>query len=219
MDMRSGKSCAPTVLATGDEALQVNSAGKGPVSAEWMIPKALWLKRNEPDVYAAAKYICEYQDCMNYWLTGEMVASVTNVTIRWHYSATHGWPISLLESLHMSDLLTKWPQKIIKLGEVVGVLTQNSADYLGLPVGMTVAQGGADAFIGIIGLGVVNAGELALLTGSSHLHLGMCDKFVNGTGVWGAYEDAVLPGAFVVSSVHISVAFHQFFLSLVSYTM
>eukprot|EP00953_Heterococcus_sp_UTEX-ZZ885_P012513 7180-Heterococcus_DN1.PRE.1 len=173
MDMRSGESCAPAVLATGDKALQVNSAGKGPVSAEWMIPKALWLKRNEPDVYAAAKYICEYQDCMNYWLTGEMVASVTNVTIRWHYSATHGWPVSLLESLDMSDLLEKWPQKIVKLGETVGGLTQSAADYLGLPVGMTVAQGGADAFIGIIGLGVVNA------------------------GVWGAYEDAVLPGAFV----------------------
>lgn len=36
--MRSA-SCAQQVLATGDAALRVNSAGNGPVSAEWMIPK------------------------------------------------------------------------------------------------------------------------------------------------------------------------------------
>ncbi len=35
-----------------------------------------------------------------------------------------------------------------------------------------VLQGGADAFIGMIGLGVVNPGSLAFITGSSHLHLG-----------------------------------------------
>lgn len=36
--MRSAE-CAKDVLATGDEALKVNSDGAGPVSAEWMIPK------------------------------------------------------------------------------------------------------------------------------------------------------------------------------------
>lgn len=38
MDMRSAQ-CAEQVLATEDPALSVNSAGAGPVSAEWMIPK------------------------------------------------------------------------------------------------------------------------------------------------------------------------------------
>jgi hypothetical protein len=31
--------------------LQVNSGGAGPVSAEWMVPKALWLFQEEPDTY------------------------------------------------------------------------------------------------------------------------------------------------------------------------
>jgi hypothetical protein len=30
---------------------QVNSGGAGPVSAEWMVPKALWLLQEEPDTY------------------------------------------------------------------------------------------------------------------------------------------------------------------------
>ncbi|HRO10441.1 FGGY family carbohydrate kinase, partial [Amaricoccus sp.] len=59
MDVRAHAE-ADAVLATGDPALKVNGAGQGPVSAEWMIPKALWLKRNEPEVFAAAATICEY---------------------------------------------------------------------------------------------------------------------------------------------------------------
>lgn len=50
MDMRSAEQ-ADQVLATGDEALEVNSGGRGPVSAEWMIGKALWIKQQEPEVY------------------------------------------------------------------------------------------------------------------------------------------------------------------------
>lgn len=41
--MRSAGQAA-RVAACGDEALAVNGAGAGPVSAEWMVPKALWLK-------------------------------------------------------------------------------------------------------------------------------------------------------------------------------
>jgi len=38
---------------------QVNSGGRGPVSAEWFVCKSLWLKRNDPATYQEAHYICE----------------------------------------------------------------------------------------------------------------------------------------------------------------
>eukprot|EP00903_Cladosiphon_okamuranus_P006596 g6443.t1 len=198
MDMRSA-GCAEQVASTGDDALRVNSGGKGPVSAEWMIPKALWLKKNEPDLFAQAKYICEYQDFINFRLTGSMVASVNNASIRWHYSTTHGWPVSLLEKLDLSDLKPKWPQEVVNLGEVVGKLSADAAARLGLREGIPVAQGGADAFVGMVGLGVVESGQLAMLTGSSHLHLGLTnERDLHGTGMWGAYPDAVVSGLGVV---------------------
>lgn len=59
---------------------------------------------------------------------------------------------------------------------MVGGLTPAAAAHLGLPEGLPVAQGGADAFVGMVGLGVMEAGQMALLTGSSHLHLGMTDR-------------------------------------------
>lgn len=58
--MRSAVQAA-RVAASGDPALCVNGGGQGPVSAEWMVPKALWLKENEPGVFDRAAYICEYQ--------------------------------------------------------------------------------------------------------------------------------------------------------------
>ncbi|CAN0171762.1 unnamed protein product, partial [Discosporangium mesarthrocarpum] len=66
--------------------------------------KALWLKQKDPEVYERARYICEYQDFMNFRLTGCMVASVNNASIRWHYSTKTGWPTSLLQKLGLEDL-------------------------------------------------------------------------------------------------------------------
>ena len=60
MDVRAAEQAA-AVAACGDSALRVNGGGAGPVSAEWMVPKALWLKQHEPETFRNAAYICEYQ--------------------------------------------------------------------------------------------------------------------------------------------------------------
>lgn len=197
MDMRSSTQ-ADRVSKTGDVALRVNGAGKGAVSAEWMVPKALWLRENERDVYDAAATICEYQDFVNFYLTGRMCASACNVSIRWHYDSERGWPVSLVETLGMADILDKWPKDVLQVGDIVGGLTAEAAASMGLPVGLPVAQGGADAFIGMLGLGVVEPGQMALLTGSSHLHLGCVSDMFQSPGVWGTYRGGVLKGTHVV---------------------
>src|SRR5215212_3766550 len=48
MDVRSSEQ-AERIAGTGDDALKYN--GYGAVSAEWGLPKALWIKENEPEVY------------------------------------------------------------------------------------------------------------------------------------------------------------------------
>src|SRR5690606_18718470 len=152
MDVRAGAEAAE-ILATGDPALALNGAGAGPVSAEWMLPKALWLKRNHPELFAQADAICEYQDYLMRRLTGRRVASLTNVSLRWHYrNREGGWPLEALRKLGLESLLEKWPQEILAPGGVVGPLTQDAAAHLGLTTRTIVAQGGADAFIAMIGL-------------------------------------------------------------------
>lgn len=53
---------------------------------------------------SAGENAWERKDFMNFRLTGRMVASINNASIRWHYSTLHGWPVSLLEKLGLSDL-------------------------------------------------------------------------------------------------------------------
>ena len=45
---------------------------------------------------------------------------------------------------------------------------------------------------GQIGLGVIEPGKLALITGSSHALLGQVAEPIHGRGFWGAYTDAVM---------------------------
>jgi FGGY-family pentulose kinase len=198
MDLRSAPQ-TNKVLSTGDSALRVNSNGQGPVSAEWMIPKALWIHDNEPELFERAATICEFQDYINLRLTGRRSASINNISVRWHYDRSRGGiPGTMLEKLGLSALEEKWPAEVLNLGELVGGLTTKAADHLGLRKDLPVVQGGADAFIGMIGLGVVRPGSLAFITGSSHLHLGLSEEAFHGTGVWGTYFDALLPGMHVV---------------------
>lgn len=198
MDVRANAE-ADAVLDTGDPALAINGAGQGPVSAEWMIPKALWLKRNEPHVYDAAHTICEYQDFLTLRLTGERCASLNNAGLRWHYSSRNGgWARGILASVGIEDLVEKWPARVVAPGKVVGTLTSRAAGALGLRPNVKVVQGGADALIGMIGLGVAKPGQLALITGSSHLQFGVTEAPLHAPGVWGAYPNIVYPDRWIV---------------------
>lgn len=198
MDVRASGE-ADAVLATGDQALLANGGGRGPVSAEWMIPKALWIARNEPEIFEKAATICEYQDFMTLRLTGSKAASLNNVSLRWHYSTDRGgFPVSLLEKLGLQSLLSKWPQRVVAPGEVIDTLCAAAANALGLSTKVKLVQGGADALIGMIGLGVAKPGQLALITGSSHLQFGVSDKPLHAPGIWGSYPDMVYPKRYII---------------------
>ena len=192
--MRSARE-AEAIAATKDPALRVNGAGAGPVSAEWMIPKSLWIKENQRELFDRAGKIGEFQDYLNLRLTGRWVGSLNNVSVRWHYQTGHGGrPLSLLRSLGLENLVEKWPSEVIAPGQVIGPLTRTAAEHLGPKADTPVVQGGADAFIGMVGLGITEPGEMAMITGSSHLHLGVAAKPVDKAGMWGTYVDAAYPG-------------------------
>jgi ribulokinase len=202
MDVRAADQ-ARRIGETGDPALKYN--GFGPVSAEWMPSKALWLKENEPDTYSDARRICEYTDWMTHRLTGEWTASINNTSIRWYYDRDEGgWPESLYEAVGLDDLLEKFPQDVLDLGTVVGGLRKEAAEELGLRPDIPVAQGGVDAYVAMVGLDALDPGKMALITGSSHVMLGQATEPIHGPGFWGAFTDAVIPGQYVVEGGQVS---------------
>lgn len=196
MDVRSTDQ-ARRIFATDNDALKYN--GWSGVSPEWMPCKALWVKENEPEIYNSADTVFEFTDWMTWKFTGRITASINNVSVRWYYNNREGgWPVDFYEEIGLGDLLDKFPKDILKMGDVVGGLLPETAEELGLLPGTPVAQGGADAYVGMLGLNVTKPGRLALITGTSQMQLGLSEVQAHAKGVFGFFPDAVVPGYSVV---------------------
>jgi FGGY-family pentulose kinase len=190
------------------EAADINRTGhpllryvSGRVSPEWMLPKALWLKRNEPEVYAAADRVVECTDWMMHRLSGSWTLSLNHVAVKWNYIRPEGgWPLGLLSDVGLDDLPGKWPERIVPLGKGDGVLSPAAAEQLGLCPGTPVAQGGIDAYLGMLGLGATGDGDVAVIVGSSTCHLAQSKDGVFGSGAAGCYPDATVEGLYTIEA-------------------
>ncbi|AHY48315.1 Ribulose kinase (plasmid) [Rubrobacter radiotolerans] len=198
MDVRASDQ-AERIAATHDRALKYS--GYGDVSAEWGLPKALWIKEREPEVFERAKHLCDCNDWLVHRLTGEWASSINIASAKFFYDRDEGgWPESLLRSLDFRDFLEKFPKDVLDLGAVVGGLRKSVAEEIGLKEGTPVAQGAIDAYAGALGLGVVEPGTLGLITGSSHVMIGQSAHPIHGQGFWGSYTDAMIPGQYTVEA-------------------
>ena len=202
MDVRSSEE-AEFIESIDDPARRYNGYGK--VSAEWFPCKNLWVKKNQPEIYRRSKVIAEYTDWITFELTGNWNLGINTTSARAYYdNRSGGFPKGFYEKIGLEDIFEKLPEKVLKLGEVTGGLRKNVADETGLSEGIPVAQGGADAFIAIIGLNALKVGQLAYITGSSHLLLGNSDKEFHTKGLFGTYPDALVDGTFVIEGGQIS---------------
>lgn len=202
MDIRSFRE-AEEIAGCGDEALEY--VGGGRVSAEWFPCKTLWTKRNEPKVYRRAHTVFEHTDWLIYRLTGEITANINTTTIRWFYNRRKGGlPESLYRSIGLEDIAPKLPQRVLDIGAVAGTVSREFAAAAGVPAGIPVAAGGADAYMGVIGVNALKSGQAALITGSSHLHIGLSETELHAPGLFGSFPDALIPGYEVVEAGQIS---------------
>ncbi|WP_052462598.1 FGGY-family carbohydrate kinase [Nigerium massiliense] len=178
-----------------------NGGGEDAVSAEWFIYKALWVKENEPDVWAKARWVLDAPDWIGLKLTGEAATNITSASLKMHHNNDHGgWPTDFYAQLGLDDLLTKVPETVNPLGERLGTLTAEAAEELGLAEGTPVAQGTIDAEAGMIGMNVLEPGKMALITGSSNCLLAQAADPLFGPGLVGSHTDAVLPGQYTVEA-------------------
>lgn len=196
MDVRA-EAEAREIAQTGSLSLQLS--GQRHASAEWLPSKALWLSRHEPETYRKTAWLTEYTDYLTWRLSGEKVASQNTAAIRAYYDMENGgWASDLYRTLGMDDLVEKLPTTVVPMGGLVGGLSPAAQKDLGLPASVKVVMGGADAFVAQVGLGVVNPGAMALITGSSHLLILQTAKRVHGEGTWGGYPGAVVNGQYTV---------------------
>src|SRR3984885_772661 len=146
---------ADRILSHGGNALTSQAVG----------PKILWLKRNRPDIYAKA--------CMFLNATSFLVHRLTGRFVTDHYSASNIAPLYDIEQRAWSHLLTQDIADLERLPEIAwtteiaGAVTRQAAEETGLVFGTPVIVGTIDAAAEAISVGVLDAGEMMLMYGST----------------------------------------------------
>ena len=174
-------------------------------AAEWLVPKAMWLRAHEPDVWREAARVCECLDWINHRLTGVWVASRMNATCKWNYDPPNStFRPDLYALFGVPDLAERLPQPVRPVGTPIEHMSAAAAAHLGVRGRPLLAQGGIDAHVGMLGADTVAPGRLLAIGGTSVVHLFHLDAERTMPGFWGPYPDALIDGLWLVEGGQVS---------------
>ncbi|MCB1445377.1 MAG: sugar kinase [Rhizobiaceae bacterium] len=214
---RAGRPLAPAILwmdaraaaeAAESESIEhpVLHYSGGSNAVEWLVPKAMWLARHQPDLWARTEVICEALDFVNYRLTGEWAGSLMNATCKWNYdSRARAFCPDLYERFGVPELARRLPQRIVEIGGVIAPLRTDVARDWGIEGSPPVVQGGIDAHMGSFGADCIMPGSMLLIGGTSNVHITQVpDDGAPVAGVWGPYPHALTPGLRMIEGGQVS---------------
>jgi L-ribulokinase len=178
----------------------------GIYSSEWYWAKALHVMRADAAVAASAYIWVEHCDWMSALLTGtlhpdklRMGRCATGHKLMWHAS-WGGYPPEVffagIDPL-LSGFRDRLPVETFTSDQLCGLLTQEWADKLGLPVDTPVGFGAFDAHMGAVAANV-KPGVLTKIMGTSTCDITVAsyadigDKTVRG--ICGQVDGSVIPG-------------------------
>src|SRR5215213_6591 len=128
-------------------------------------PKILWVKENEPQVFAKAKHVLLPKDYIRYMLTGEYAMDKADGagTVLFDLRS-RDWSNDVLSAL---DIPRAWMPKTFEGPVFTGYVTEQAAALTGLKMGTPVAAGGGDQAAQAVGVGAVEPGIVGLTVGTS----------------------------------------------------
>ncbi len=128
--------------------------GQPEITATWPACKLLWVKRNEPEIWAKTKKIFLLEDYLLYKLTGEFVTEKTlqSSTIYFDINKADWWD-------EMLDFIGVSKEQLPRL--------EDSGKYVGDYEGIKVVTSAMDQVAGAIGAGVIKKGIISEMTGTT----------------------------------------------------
>jgi xylulokinase len=159
-DGRSGVQCAALEAAVPDMgAITGNRAMPG-----FTAPKLMWVRANEPEIFAATKMVVLPKDYVRLRMTGDTASDMSDSAgTLWLDVAKRDWSDTMLAATgfdrsHMPTLFEG--------NTMTGQLRAELAEAWGMPR-VPVAAGGGDNAAGAVGVGVVRSGDAFLSLGTS----------------------------------------------------
>ena len=128
--------------------------GQPEITATWPACKLLWVKRNEPDVWAKTKKVFLLEDWILYKLTGKFISEKTLQSSTIYFDIHKGeWWDDMLDFIGVSKKMLP--------------TLHSSAKKVGEYDGIQIVTGAIDQIAGAIGAGVVKQGIVSVMTGTT----------------------------------------------------
>ncbi|MEH7492286.1 xylulokinase [Neobacillus niacini] len=162
-DTRTTKQCQEIYDAVGrDRLLEVT---KNPALEGFTLPKILWVKENEPEIFQRASVFVLPKDYLRYRLTGNIHMEYSDAagTLLLNV-AEREWSGEVLDAFGLSADLCP---ALVESHAFVGTITAEIAQATGLSEAAQVFAGGADNACGAIGSGILSEGKTLASIGTS----------------------------------------------------
>jgi len=162
-DQRTGAQCDEIRARVGRErliALTGNDALTG-----FTAPKILWVREEEPEVYARIRHILLPKDYVRYRLTGDhaMDKADGSGTLLFDLRA-RDWSPEMLDAL---EIPRAWLPPTYEGPQITGHVSVEAAAETGLVAGTPVVAGGGDQAAGGMGVGAIAPGVVSVVLGTS----------------------------------------------------
>lgn len=162
-DQRGVKQAAQLAERVGEERVYRITGHR--ISPTYSVSKLMWVRDNEPEIFAKLYKILHVKDYIAFRMTGKFVTDRSDASGMNLYHLERGvWSDEILDAVQLdADLLPE----IHDSTDVVGELTREAADALGLQPGIPVVIGGGDGASAAVGAGSVVEGPAYNYVGSS----------------------------------------------------
>ena len=199
MDRRSEQQCDALRRRIGQA--KINSITGNRIDPYFALPKILWLKEQEPEIYAKTWKFLQVNGFINYCLTGEISCDRVHASLTglYHVEAkTWSQEISAMLDLDLERM-----PPIFDSTEIIGFVNSAAALETGLAEGIPVIAGNVDASSAALESGVIGKGEAAEMTGTSTCFMLGCDTW---------------PDSINLVSIHHAVQGHDLLIAPISST-
>ena len=143
--------------------------------AGFTAPKILWMRENEPELFARIDKIMLPKDYINYVLTGVHACDFSDASGMLLLDVKNKrWSREMLDICGVSE--AQMP-RLFESYETIGTLKPDIADRFGLLRDVRVAAGAGDNAAAAVGCGVVNGGDCNISLGTSGTVFIASDEF------------------------------------------
>lgn len=162
-DGRTEEECAEITSRVGETRLLELTAN--PALTGFSAPKLLWVRRHAPAEFDRATKFLLPKDYVRFRLTGEYASEVSDASGTLLFDVVNRrWSDAMLSALDLDRSLLP---EVHESPVVSGRLSKDVAAELGLAPGTPVVGGGGDQAAGAVGTGLVRAGIVSSVIGSS----------------------------------------------------